>query len=157
MSTNICLTSCSLIGFSRGLGRSSGLKLSGRDRVGLDGTAACSKVSSHVAHEGFGGRCRDLDTFVRHHPHIGVNPKFTMIAHKGSISKPIWGQQMRAAFPSMLLVSVIAMSNSVWSADLPLRLKPAIHREDAMTPAERRQLFELFLEYLRQRRAPTEL
>ena len=59
---------------------------------------------------------------------------------------------MRAVSSLMFLAGTIMISSCASAADLPIRLKPAIHREDSSKQEERR-LFERFLEYLRERRS----
>lgn len=60
---------------------------------------------------------------------------------------------MRATLYLLLSAGAVMISNGAWAADLPLRVRPAVHREDPSTQEERRQLFERFLEYLRERRS----
>jgi hypothetical protein len=60
---------------------------------------------------------------------------------------------MRAAFRLMVLAGTVAVSSQASAADLPLRIRPVVHRKDSLTPGERRRLFERFSEYLRERRS----
>jgi hypothetical protein len=45
---------------------------------------------------------------------------------------------MRAVFPSMLLAGAILISNGASSANLPLRMKPALQREGSQSQEERK-------------------
>ena len=58
---------------------------------------------------------------------------------------------MRAAFLLTLLATAVLISNEACAADLPLRIKPAPTRETV--PELHRQLFERFLQFLREKGA----
>ena len=60
---------------------------------------------------------------------------------------------MRAVSSLIFLAGTIVISSCASAADLPIRLRPAIQREGSSKQEERRQLFEQFLEYLRERRS----
>lgn len=56
---------------------------------------------------------------------------------------------------AVLLASMVlmaAISDEVHAADLPFRIKPAVEGEAPLTPTgQRRQLFEEFLQFLREK------
>ena len=59
---------------------------------------------------------------------------------------------MRVAVFSMLLVGAGLISMSTRAADLPVPTRPVVQRELPLSPeAQRRQLFEEFLQFLRDR------
>jgi hypothetical protein len=59
---------------------------------------------------------------------------------------------MRAAVLSMLLIgTVVLIATNARAADLALRMKPAV-QAPVSPEAQRRQLFEEFLQFLRERR-----
>jgi hypothetical protein len=59
---------------------------------------------------------------------------------------------MRVAVYSMLLVGAGLISASTRAADLPVPTRPVVQRELPLSPeAQRKQLFEEFLQFLRDR------
>jgi len=59
---------------------------------------------------------------------------------------------MRAAAFSMLLIGAVLISTNTRAAELPLRSKPAVQAPQS-PEVQRRQLFDEFLQFLRERGA----
>jgi len=55
---------------------------------------------------------------------------------------------MRAAILLAFLAVAAVLSNSACAADLPLRPRPALHRNAPLSPDQRIELFERFLQFL---------
>jgi len=58
---------------------------------------------------------------------------------------------MRVAVLSLLLIGAGMISTNAWAADLPVPMKPAVQREPLSPEAQRKQLFEEFLQFLREK------
>lgn len=58
---------------------------------------------------------------------------------------------MRVAVLSLLLIGAGMISTSARAADLPVPMKPAVQREPLSPEAQRKQLFEEFLQFLKER------
>jgi hypothetical protein len=58
---------------------------------------------------------------------------------------------MRAAVLTVLLIGTVLIATNARAADLALRMKPAV-QAPVSPEAQRRQLFEEFLQFLKERR-----
>jgi hypothetical protein len=58
---------------------------------------------------------------------------------------------MRVAVLSLLLIGAGMISTNARAADLPVPMKPSVQREPLSPEAQRKQLFEEFLQFLKER------
>jgi hypothetical protein len=64
----------------------------------------------------------------------------------------VMSTQKRAAFLLMSLAGMGTMSDKIHAADLPFRARAVVEREAPLSPTEqRRQLFEEFLHFLKEK------